>query len=194
MPKHPRSFQVIDETPVIDLSAARELITAYEPRDSSQSEFRDRILEFISEHPTDAHKRSCLSGHLTASCLLMDHAEERALLTHHAKLKRWLQLGGHVDGDANLPAGALREAREESGIPGIELDPKPIDIDIHSIPARGDEPEHWHLDVRFLGRAPREAKEVISEESIELGWFSLQEVSELETDPSVQRLFQLAFE
>lgn len=191
MPKRSRSYQRIDQARVEDLEAARALISTYEPRDDAQAEFKERMLAFIAEHPQDAHKRSCLSGHLTASCLLLDHAEERALLTHHAKLGRWLQLGGHVDGDANLPAGALREAQEESGIPGIELDPTPIDIDIHSIPGRGDEPEHWHLDVRFIARAPQGAKEVISEESIELGWFSPADLEGLDTDPSVRRLFEL---
>jgi 8-oxo-dGTP pyrophosphatase MutT (NUDIX family) len=190
--KRSRSYQTIDQTRVEDLEAARALIAAYEPRDEAQAEFRERMLVFIAEHPLDAHKRSCLSGHLTASCLLLDHDEDRALLTHHAKLNRWLQLGGHVDGDANLPAGALREALEESGIPGIEIDPRPIDIDIHIIPERGNEPEHWHLDVRFIARAPQGAKEVISEESLELGWFTPTELDGLNTDPSVRRLFELA--
>ena len=73
------------------------------------------------------------------------------------------------------------------------LDPTPFDLDIHSIPARGDEPEHLHLDVRFLARAPLGASEVVSEESIELGWFRPDELTGLNTDPSVVRLFELTF-
>jgi len=188
-----RAFQKIDTSPAPDLSVARALLESYEARDSAQAEFRDEMLAFIEAHPENAHKRSCLTGHLTASCLLLDYAEERALLTHHAKLERWLQLGGHIDGDANLPVAAWREATEESGIDGIELDPAPFDLDIHNIPARGDEPEHLHLDVRFLGRAPEGAAEVVSEESIELGWFRPDELPGLNTDPSVVRLFDLTF-
>jgi len=188
-----RAFQKIDTSHAPDLSVARALLEAYEARDAAQAAFRGEMLAFIGAHPEDAHKRSCLTGHLTAACFLLDDSEERALLTHHAKLDRWLQLGGHTDGDANLPAAAWREGTEESGINGIELDPTPFDLDIHSIPARGVEPEHLHLDVRFLGRAPRGAVEVVSEESIELGWFRPSEVAELNTDPSVVRLFDLAF-
>ena len=110
-----RAFQEIDTSRQPDLSVARALLEAYEARDAAQAVFRDEMLAFIEAHPEDAHKRSCLTGHLTASCLLLDFAEERALLTHHAKLERWLQLGGHIDGDANLPAAAWREAAEESG-------------------------------------------------------------------------------
>lgn len=193
MPKSPRAFQQIDESPAPDLEVARLLLESYLPRDEEQARFREEMLAFIDAHPADAHDRTCLEGHLTAACFLLDHAEERALLTHHAKLGRWLQLGGHVDGDANLPAAALREGTEESGIEGILLDPTPFDLDIHSIPARGDEPEHLHLDVRFLGRAPAGAREVISEESLELGWFGPDELSGLNTDPSVTRLFDLTF-
>ena len=188
-----RAFQKIDTSRQPDLSVARALLEAYEARDSAQAAFRDEMLAFIGANPEDAHKRSCLTGHLTASCLLLDHSEERALLTHHAKLERWLQLGGHVDGDANLPAAAWREGTEESGINDIELDPAPFDLDIHSIPAHGDEPEHLHLDVRFLGRAPMGAVDVVSEESIELGWFRPDDLADLNTDPSVVLLFELAF-
>ncbi len=188
-----RAYQKVDTSPAPDLCIARALLKRYEARDAAQAAFRDEMLAFIDAHPEDAHKRTCLTGHLTAACFLLDHAEERALLTHHAKLERWLQLGGHTDGDANLPAAAWREGTEESGIDGIVLDPTPFDLDIHSIPARGDEPEHLHLDVRFLARAPLGASEVVSEESIELGWFRPDELTGLNTDPSVVRLFELTF-
>ena len=151
------------------------------------------MLAFIEAHPLDAHLRSQLTGHLTASALLLDAAGERALLTLHKKLGRWLQLGGHCDGDANLPGVALRELVEESGIEAIEIDPAPIDLDIHGIPARPGEPEHLHLDTRFLARAAPGAVERASCESDELRWFSPRELAGIATDDSVRRLFELAF-
>lgn len=172
---------------------ARRTIELYEPRDEQQARGRERILAFLDEHP-DALYRTCLAGHLTAAALVVDHAGERALLTHHKKLEKWLQLGGHVDGDGDLAAAALREAVEESGIGELEIDPRPIDLDVHSIPEHGDEPEHLHLDVRFVARAPRGAREELSEESIELGWFAPDELGRIEVDDSVARLFRLAFD
>ena len=88
---------------------------------------------------------------------------------------------------------ALREAVEESGIAELAIDPRPIDLDVHPIPARKGEPEHLHLDVRFVVRAPEGAVERISEESKALGWFTPQEAGKLLTDDSVLRLFRLAF-
>lgn len=175
-----------------DLDRARGTLLRYVPPDDGRARDRTRILAFLHEHP-DALHRSCLAGHLTGAALVVDHAGERALLTLHRKLGRWLQLGGHCDGDANLAAAALREASEESGIEGLVIDPRPIDVDVHAIPARGDEPEHLHLDVRFLVRAPEGAVARVSSESRELGWFTPAEAEAAGVEESVLRLFRIAF-
>ena len=125
--------------------------------------------------------------------MVLDHEGRRALLTYHRKLERWLQLGGHADGDANLPGVALREAVEESGIDDLAIDPMPIDLDIHVIPARPGEPEHLHLDTCFVLRAGRGAVTRISGESLDLRWFAPDEIAAIDTDDYVRRLFRLAF-
>ncbi len=178
--------------PSVELVVARATIAGYAPYDDAQREMRARMLDFVDAH-TDALHRTCLDGHLTAAGVLLDHARERVLLTHHRKLGRWLQLGGHCDGDANLAAAALREATEESGIDGLTIDPRPIDVDVHVIPARKHEPEHLHLDTRFLVVAPPGAVEAISDESLALGWFGPDELEGIELDASVRRLFDLVF-
>jgi 8-oxo-dGTP pyrophosphatase MutT (NUDIX family) len=178
--------------PVADLAVARTTIERYAARDAEQARARAFVLDWIDAHP-DALLRTCLDGHLTSSALVIDAAGERALLTLHAKLGRWLQLGGHCDGDANLAGSALREATEESGIEGLAIDPSPIDLDCHRIPVRAGEPEHWHLDTRFLVRAPADAVPRISAESKALRWFAPAELTAIPTDDSVRRLFGLAF-
>lgn len=176
-----------------DPALARRILSAWTPPDEDQRRTRDRMLVFIDEHPRDAHLRSCEPGHLTASAIVLDAEGKRVLLTHHRKLGRWLQLGGHCDGDPDLARVALREATEESGIDGLAIDPVPIDVDVHTIPARKGEPEHLHLDTRFLVRAPAGAIERRSEESHALGWFTRAEAEALETDDSVRRLLRIAF-
>lgn len=179
--------------PTEELSRAYHLLDHYEPVDEAQEAFQRRMLDLIERHPLDAHRRTLLEGHLTASALVVDAGFERALLTHHRKLDRWLQLGGHCDGDANLAHVALREAIEESGIPDLAVLPVPIDLDIHAIPARGAEPEHFHYDTRFLVLAPRGAVEVLSEESHALRWIAPRELAALHADESVRRLFRIVF-
>jgi 8-oxo-dGTP pyrophosphatase MutT (NUDIX family) len=187
-------LRAVDLVSTPDLAVARHLLAAWDPPTAAQERTRDRILAFVDEHPDDAHLRSCVPGHLTASALVLDASGERALLTFHAKLGKWLQLGGHCDGDANLAAVALREAVEESGIEDLAIDPLPIDLDVHPIPARKGEPEHLHLDTRFLVHAPEGAVERLSEESLDLRWFTSEEADELETDDSVRRLLRIAFD
>lgn len=179
--------------PERDLRVAREILTAYEAVGESQTRMRARIVDWIDKHPLDAHLRSCLEGHLTASAVLMDATRTRVLLTLHRKLGKWLQLGGHCDGDANLAGVAWRETLEESGIQPAAISAAPIDVDVHRIPARPGEPEHDHLDTRYLVVAPKSAEVVISSESIDLRWFTRSEAEGLELDSSVLRLFDSAF-
>lgn len=174
------------------LERARAVLRRYVPADPTRAGERQRILDFLEAHP-DALERASSPGHLTASALVLDHAGERALLTLHAKLGRWLQLGGHCDGDGNLVAVALREAREESGIEDLAIDPRPLDVDVHAIPAREGEPQHLHLDVRFVVRAPRGAAPRASSESRALAWFGYDEALVAGLEESVLRLFRLAF-
>lgn len=189
----PRLYTTEELVHAPELSIARAILEAYEPRGPSaeaQRATRERMLRFVDDHPYDAHLRTLRVGHLTASAIVVDARRERVLLTHHKKLGRWLQLGGHCDGDANLAGVALRECVEESGIETLAIDPAPIDLDVHAIPARKDEPEHLHLDTRFVVHAPEGAREVASEESIALRWFTREELATIETDDSVRRLVE----
>lgn len=174
--------------PSTDLADARAVVAATQATDPSVASHRDRILAFIDAHP-DALHRSCTEGHLTGSALVVDPASERILLLLHAKVQRWLQPGGHADGDANLAAVALREAHEETGIDGLAVDPDPIDLDVHRFrSARRDEPDHDHLDVRFLVVAPEGARAEINHESEGARWVSFDELATLDVDEGTVRM------
>ena len=150
-------------------------------------EVRDQFLRFAGDN-ADCCERTLAVGHFTGSAWLVSVDGERVLLTHHRKLDRWLQLGGHADGDGDLAAVALREAEEESGMSGLCLEGGIFDLDRHQIPARGDEPAHWHYDVRFVVRASSEAFEV-SEESHSLAWRSIAGIAaDATADESLRRM------
>jgi len=145
-------------------------------------------IAFVEVHP-DCLLRTCPEGHLTGSAWIVSADRRRTLLTHHAKLGKWLQLGGHADGDADLLAVALREAREESGLTLL----KPVrlglfDVDRHRIPARGDEPEHWHHDLRFMIEADPSEPLVVSNESKALSWVDVAAVGSLNPEESMARM------
>lgn len=170
-----------------------ELLDRYAAFWPGEREIAERFREFVAAHP-DCLWRHGLPGHVTASAWLLSADGGQALLTHHRKLGRWLQLGGHVDGDPQLERACLREAREESGIAALALVPfggdavVPLDLDVHPIPARGAEPAHAHWDVRFLLRATRDEPLVCSDESHALRWFAPAELRQVTAEASVLRL------
>ena len=142
----------------------------------------------------DCFDRSCWPGHLTGSAWIVSADLEQVLLTHHRKLGRWLQLGGHADGDPDLLRVALREAREESGLEhldawtGSRRGVRVLDLDIHPIPAHGGEPAHDHHDLRFLLVAAAGQTLRISEESNDLRWVPRRELRAYADEESILRM------
>lgn len=164
------------------------LLENYAPCDTADAQQRDRIRAFVEAH-SDCFERSLLEGHITASSWLLNSAQDSVVLTHHRKLDRWMQLGGHADGDCDVLRVALKEAQEESGIDGIvPLRHFVFDVDVHAIPARADVPAHFHYDVRFLLIAPPACSLSISSESHDLAWVAHRDIENLTGEASILRM------
>jgi 8-oxo-dGTP pyrophosphatase MutT (NUDIX family) len=149
-----------------------------------------QAIAFVETHPGGL-LRSCLSGHLTGSAWIVSPDRRQVLLTLHRKLGKWLQLGGHADGNPDLLAVALREAREESGLgPVTAVEPGIFDVDRHWIPGRRGEPGHWHYDVRFLFEADPSLALTITNESRALSWVEVAAVLKLNPEASMARMVQ----
>lgn len=178
------------------LGSSRELghlvadLRRYDPPDAPQARLRDQMVEFAESHP-DALHRSCAAGHFTGSALVLDPGSGRVLVLLHTKLRKWLQPGGHTDGEANLAATALREATEETGIEGLAVVGPPADLDIHEV-RPPNEPVHLHLDVRYLVLAPPSARAVGNHESQALRWVRPDELAALGADEGLLRLARRA--
>ena len=168
------------------LADVRSVLTAWIAPTPIQARLRQDYLDFIAEHPEAAANRGLRLGHLTASTLVLDHGRERVLLTLHPGAGRWFQLGGHIEpGDTSLAGAALREATEESGIEGLVLDPTPIGLDRHETRCKqssGQRSPSVHWDIEFLAVAPPDAQHVISDESLDLAWFALDDIPDLADD------------
>jgi 8-oxo-dGTP pyrophosphatase MutT (NUDIX family) len=164
----------------------------------------DRICRLVESH-ANCFDRACRPGHITGAAWILSTDRRRSLLAHHRKLDRWLQLGGHADGQWHVEEVALREAREESGLIRFDIVPingvmMPFDIDVHDIPARYDangvllEDAHEHHDIRFLMIAHSDDDIAVSEESHELAWCTPDEVLERTTEQSIVRMLYKALE
>lgn len=168
-------------------------VAAFEPATPVESAARTRTLAFLADNP-DGVAATCQSGHVTATALVLTSDRQRTLLTLHKRIERWIELGGHLEpDDADLAAAALREGIEESGIPGLVQEPGILTIVVHeNLPCRRA-PGTTHYDVYYVLTAPDGARERISDESLDLGWFDVGRLPEPLGD-GVAEVLQLALD
>lgn len=160
----------------------------YRDQFPAEQDVVDRLIGFVESHP-DCFERSLAVGHITGSAWLVNQAGTHVLLTHHRKLNAWLQLGGHADGNTDIFDATLKEAVEESGIQELEpVSADIFDIDIHRIPARMNEPEHYHHDIRFAFRCTGSEHYAVSAESHDLAWVEIERLEEYTTEESMRRM------
>lgn len=146
------------------------------------------FIEFVQNN-RNCFERSLTIGHVTSSAWLLNPDRSKVLLTHHKKLNKWLQLGGHADGESNMLSVALREAYEESGLECIvPLSDEIFDLDIHRVPKNRNEMAHFHYDVRFLLEARNSEKVSISAESHDLSWIPMLRLHEKSNETSMLRM------
>jgi 8-oxo-dGTP pyrophosphatase MutT (NUDIX family) len=177
-------------TPPSQHRDALAVLAQWSPPTSRQAGLREEYVDHLRAHP-EGTSRTCAPAHLTCGALVLDAAGDRVLLTLHAKAGRWFHLGGHLEPeDARLAAAARREATEESGVTGLDLDPDPVQLDAHQVPFCGGRPATRHLDVRFLAVAPPDAAVTVSDESLDVAWWP---ADALPTDEeSLHELVELA--
>ena len=179
----------------IDPAVGLSFVTdAADPDDLSAGRYREKILTIADTvGAATLADRATRPGHLTGSAFVVSHDGTSGILLFHTKLQRWLQPGGHADGDMNLMAVALREAIEETGIAGLGVHPVPIDLDIHEVaPPRED--AHLHLDVRFVVVAPEGAVPAGNHESELIRWVTRDSLGGFDPDPGLERLARRAFD
>jgi 8-oxo-dGTP pyrophosphatase MutT (NUDIX family) len=172
--------------------SALDTLRGWAAPDADQAALRDRYVAHLEAH-ADAAYRSCRPDHLTAGALVVSADRSQVLLTLHKKAGRWFQFGGHCEpGDGSLAETALREATEESGVPGLVLDPEPVHLDEHPVTFCGEPGLVHHLDVRFVAVAPADAVPVVSEESSDVRWWPVDRLPEPDTGLVARSLERLA--
>ncbi|UDY36233.1 NUDIX hydrolase [Dermatobacter hominis] len=156
--------------------------------EAGRDDERARVVSLLDEHGSALADRTTAPGHLTGSALVVDADRQRVLLLLHTKLGRWLQPGGHADGDHELAGVALKEATEETGIPGLRVLVPAVDLDVHAVDHRDPLGEHLHLDLRFVVLAPPGAVEDPNHESLDHRWVTWDELPGAVDEDGIVRL------
>ena len=171
-----------------DPARSRQRLEEARLTEADQLDARAAVLTLLDEHAALLADRHTTPGHLTGSAVVVDAEGERVMVLLHTKLQRWLQPGGHADGDHELAGVALREATEETGIEGLEVLVPAVDLDIHEVDHGDPLGRHLHLDLRFVVRAPLGAVPVGNHESQGLRWVTPEELARLTDEPGLRRL------
>ncbi|NMM48853.1 NUDIX hydrolase [Marinigracilibium pacificum] len=157
-------------------------------KEEIEEEFIEKMIHLHNEEP-EAYTRKSNDAHFTASAILIDQYCEEILLLNHKKLGRWLQPGGHADGEKNLPEVSMKELHEETNALSAKLyDIIPFDVDIHKIPESGEVKEHYHYDLRFLWITDNKEEVRSNKESKGLKWVSISELADVTDEESFARI------
>ena len=150
--------------------------------DAAQESLQQAYLTHLRTRP-DGCAKACFPDHLTAGALVLSHDGSRVLLNLHRKARRWFAFGGHIEPDDTTLAGAaLREGTEESGLLDLQVDPVPVHLSLHEVDFCDARGTVRHFDVRFLARLGASSEPVISDESLDLRWFPVDDVPTDEAD------------
>lgn len=168
---------------------AFEEIKTYQPKTLKQYLVQEEFLLFM-ENNVDFLFRTNLKGHLTSSAFVIDKQKGKILLIHHKKLDKWLQPGGHCDGDPDFLRVAIKEVFEETGL-RIQRNGQEIKgLDIHVIPEYKSTPEHKHYDVRFIFQSNSLLPLTQNHETKGLIWVQIDEFNKYMDDPVVFSLLE----
>lgn len=159
-----------------------EALKNYVPFNEQEQMDKDVMVEF-AENNEDAFLRTNLRSHFTASSWIVNKERTKVLLIYHNIYDSWAWTGGHADGDRDLLAVALREAKEETSVENIH----PVSEDIFSLEIitvdghvkRGKYvPSHIHMNVTYLLEADEnDILRIKEDENSGVGWFDMKDIA-----------------
>jgi len=168
------------------------LLRQHQTRFMDETSFVRRAMSYVEMHE-DVFYRELSPAHVTGSAWVVNPGRDKVLMMHHKKLDRWFQPGGHADGDADILRVALKETVEETGLDESHvrlLSEDVFDVDIHAIPTMQGDPAHEHIDIRFLVEVDDDIPVPGNDESHEVMWVSLYEVSSFNNNRSTHRMLE----
>lgn len=174
----------------------RKAIAAYEPRTELEAQDKKVMLDYIDQFPHNVLTRDNAIAHLTSSGFILNEKMDKALMVYHRLYDSWAWTGGHADGDEDLLAVAIREAREETGIKKVQ----PLTTDIMSLNIlpvwyhqKNGKPvsTHLHLNVTYVLMASElEPLQIKADENTDVGWIEVQQIDTYCSEPLIVPIYK----
>ena len=173
-----------------------EEIKKYRPCNEQEQRDKAVILAFL-ENNEDAFLRSNLLAHMTASSWIVNPQRTKTLMVYHNIYDSWSWTGGHADGETDLLAVALREAREETGIAHVRpVSPEIFSLEVLTVDGHEKRGEyvssHLHMNLTYLLEAREsDTLHICREENSGVAWFALEDALKASTEPwFVERIYK----
>lgn len=166
-----------------DLQLVRKALSDYKP--CNEQELRDKafIMNCI-ENMDNVFTRDNACCHITVSAWVLNKSCSKVLMAYHNIYNSWAWLGGHVDGNKNLQAVALKEAVEESSVKNVSLLMDEIfSVEVLTVDGHIKNGEYIssHLHLNFTYALQADENETISvkkDENSDVAWLSFDEIFE----------------
>lgn len=173
----------------------KEEILRYEPANEQEANDKKIIMDYTEHFYENILTRENQIAHMTSSGLILNKSLDKILMIHHNIYKTWTWTGGHADGDSDMLAVALKEAKEETGISNIKpLTPDLVSIDI--IPVYGHikrgkyVSSHLHLNTAYILIADEKEKLILNEEETsDVGWIEAERLHEYSNEPYLIEIY-----
>jgi 8-oxo-dGTP pyrophosphatase MutT (NUDIX family) len=167
------------------VETAIEFVNAFPLGEEDKS--RELTLALLQHTPQPLSRDQFTPGHLTCTGIVLHPDLDSFLLIHHRRLDRWLAPGGHVEPEDESPqAAAAREVLEETEVPVLRGAAYLTGMDVHGIPAKGNEPYHLHHDLKFAFVAAT-AEIAVTSETRGVVWCPFDDTSRYTVPPSIVR-------
>jgi 8-oxo-dGTP pyrophosphatase MutT (NUDIX family) len=173
----------------------KKQIEAYQPYNEQEAKDKSVILKYIDRFD-DLLTRENELAHFTASSWIVNKERTKDVMIYHNIYDSWSWTGGHADGEEDLLAVAVREAKEETGLKNIS----PVSGDIYSLEIvcvnghvrRGsDVSSHLHINATYLLEADEaEPLSIKPDENSGVKWVHIEDTAALSMEPCMWNIYR----
>ena len=173
-----------------------EDIKNYIPTNELEALDKAVMLAYIERYEDNVLTRANEIAHICVSGFILNPTLDKVLMIHHNLYNSWGWTGGHADGNPDLLAVALKEAREETGVQHFKpMSERPQSLDILPVWShyKLGQPvsAHLHLTVTYLFTAEESELLIIkADENSGVAWIPTKEIDQYCSEPEMLPIYE----
>ena len=172
----------------------RQTLADYSPFNEQEEKDRELMLRYLDQFD-DLFKRENQLAHFTASSWVVNRDRTKVLMVYHNIYQSWAWMGGHMDGETDFLATAIRETKEETGIEQVTpISQELFSLEILSVDGHVKNGKqvgtHVHLNLTYLLEADEtQQTSVKPDENSGVAWMGLEEALTKCSEPYMRIIY-----